>query len=150
MKCVHTEKLFFSILLLLAISGCATTEPASRENPFSTLHLRPIPNSAVDRDAECISLGQEIVRQTSVAQFAAMNQPPMFALGSRALSQQNIAYIQSRRSQIQCDVVRVMTDQPVKSSNESERMSLEMCVKKCTELTSRTAEQCFDSCKDGR
>jgi hypothetical protein len=134
-------------LSALSMSGCATTEPTQRENPFATLHLKPIPSSATDRDSECLLLSQEIVRQGNLAQFAGMNQPPMFALTIRALSQQNIAYIQSRRAQIQCDSVRLVVDPPGKTSSEKEQMSLEMCVKKCAELTARNPEQCFDACK---
>lgn len=116
----------------LALLGCAEEPP---QPTFWDLRDRPIPTDAVFIDQECAWLDREIARQQTLMQ---MSQTSQYALAFMAKGRDNIAALNSRKSQIGCDVQRVEV---------VEKKDIDACFKKCRELTSRTEEACFDACK---
>lgn len=136
--------LFLSIFLIL-LAGCQT----NGDNVFAELIHLPIPNSEEDRNLECASLRSEIARQQSNAQMgAAIATTPIVAVAYQSRARKNIAYLQSRYSQIQCDVIRVAPTQPaVTPEQSSSAMTFDQCFAKCRELTQRTEAECFDLCR---
>jgi hypothetical protein len=139
-----------TMLLLWALallSGCQTPQ---RHNAYADLVDRPMPTSDRDRDQECSWLRSEVARQQSLGQFgSATATTPMMAVAFQAAARKNVAFLRSRYSQIQCDVMRVAPTAPVVPAQPSvaPTMTIEQCVAKCRELTSRTDGECFDSCR---
>lgn len=136
------------IVALGAVSACQTPG-----NSYADLVNRPLPSSDKQRDSECSWLRSEIGRQQSIGQLgASMQQTPQMAIAYQSMARRNIAYLQSRFSQIQCDVVRMaptapVVTQPPPQQQPAESMTLDKCFKKCRELTSQTEAQCFDACR---
>jgi hypothetical protein len=60
-----------------------------------------------------------------------------------AKARDNIAAAESRRSQIQCDVIRIVPAAPAVKS----RTDFDQCFEKCRAVTSRSETECFDACK---
>jgi hypothetical protein len=131
--------------VLAVLSGCHTPH-----NTYAELVNEPPPTSDQNRDAQCAWIRSEIARQQTVGEMgASMQTTPMAAAMYRGVADKNIAYLQSRYSQIQCDVVRVAPTAPVVPAQPSTAptMSLEECVAECRKLTSRTDAECFDACR---
>lgn len=128
------------------LCGCASL---SKPDPYESLVSEPLPSTDSQRDSECAWIVAEKSKKNLAIQYAAQTQPPMTALMWQAVAQKQIGYLDARKSQIQCDVIRIAPTAPVIPQQEvqSKGMTIEMCVAKCKELTSRTAEQCFDSCR---
>lgn len=122
------------MLAALVLAACESTP----ERNYWDLMKEPIPESDSERDQECAKLRSEVARMQSAAQYAAVNTPPQWALFWQAKARDDIAALNSRYSQIQCDVVRI---------KDESRMSFDACFAKCREITDRTESQCFDACK---
>lgn len=140
-------KLFLAAAISVSLlGGCASL---SKPDPYESLVNEPIPTSDSERDSECAWIAAEKSKKHLAIQYAAQTQPPMTALMWQAVAEKQIGYLDARKAQIQCDVIRVAPTAPVIPPKESRSsdMTIEMCVAKCRELTSRTAEQCFDSCR---
>jgi hypothetical protein len=144
-------RLGFCAVVLALTAACQTQS----RNGYADLVNRPLPTSDAQRDSQCAWLRSEVARQQSLGQLgASMQQTPQMAIAYQAMARRNIAYLQSRFSQIQCDVVRVAPTPPVVApaavptkQQSSEGMTLDECFKKCRELTAQTEAQCFDECR---
>jgi hypothetical protein len=136
------------IIGLAAVAACQTPR-----NGYADLVNRPLPASDTQRDSECAWLRSEMARQQSIGQLgASIQQTPQMAIAYQSMARRNIAYLQSRFSQIQCDVVRMAPTAPVVAppparEQPADSMTVEECFKKCRELTSQTEAQCFDTCR---
>lgn len=134
--------------LFCMLQGCETTK--TQERTYADLMNDPLPTSDAEKDRQCAWLRSEIARMQSLAQAAAANTNPYFwGAVWQAKARDNIAALQSRSSQIQCDVVRVAPTAPAippSQPSESSEMSFDQCFAKCRELTDRTESQCFDAC----
>jgi hypothetical protein len=136
------------VIALAGMSACQTPR-----NSYADLVNRPLPTSDAQRDSECSWLRSEMAHQQSIGQLgASMQQTPQMAIAYQSMARRNIAYLQSRFSQIQCDVMRVaptapVVTQPPPQPQPAESMTLDKCFKKCRELTSQTEAQCFDACR---
>lgn len=122
------------LFLALLLAGCATEQPR-----FTTVSSA-MPRTDAERDQECASIRSEKARLQSVMAAAATSQ---YALVFQAKARENIAALDSRAAQIQCDVIRVAPTTPAVPA----KMTLEQCFAKCRELTKQTEAQCFDACK---
>jgi hypothetical protein len=73
----------------------------------------------------------------------------MMAMAYQAKARQDIAYLEARYSQIQCDVIRVAPTAPITPTQalSPPAMTFDECYAKCRELTSRTDAECFDTCR---
>jgi hypothetical protein len=136
-----------AIVGLAAAAACQTPH-----NGYADLVNRPMPTSDAERDHECQWIRSEEARQQSVAQVGStVATTPMMAVAYQSMARKNIAYLQSRYSQIQCNVFRVAPTAPVLQmpppQQSSSNMTVEECFKKCRELTSQTEAQCFDACR---
>ena len=140
-------RLTAAVLCAVALVACQTQRAS---NSFANLVNRPLPTTDAQRDSECAALRSEVARQESLGQMgAAMQQNQMMAMAYLSMTRKNIAYLQSRYSQIQCDVIRVAPTQPIIPgvSKPDNGMTFDQCFAKCRELTSRTENECFDSCR---
>jgi hypothetical protein len=110
-----------------------------------------MPISDADRDHQCANLAAEISRlQTNANIGASMQNSPQMAMAFRGMVERNISYLRSRRSQIQCDVVRFAPTTPIiplAPAQTSTSLSLDQCFAKCRELTKHTEAECFDTCR---
>lgn len=131
------KQILLMIGLLASLWGC---EAQPQQNGFSSLSTRPIPVSDIDRDRECAWINSEIARMRTLAAAGAGSQ---FALAFQAKAQQNIAYLDSRSAQIQCNVIRVAPSSPAIPMPSS----FDACFEQCRRVTDRTKEACFDACK---
>lgn len=94
-------------LLALSLSACQT---ATQPSMWDITKL-PLPTTEAERSQKCVNLAQEVARQESLATMAASSQ---FAPAMIAKSRDNIAALNARRQQIQCDIVRT-TPEPATS-----------------------------------
>ena len=141
-----------SVGVLTVLGGCQT-----HRNTYADLVNQPLPTSDQERNAQCAWIESEIARQQTVGEMgASMQTSPMMAQAYLGMARKNIAYLHSRYSQIQCDVVRVAPTAPAVPPvpppvpppvNTIAPMTIEECVAKCRQLTSRTDAECFDSCR---
>jgi hypothetical protein len=140
------KKLCIAALAIMAVlsSGCQT----NRNNGYADLVNRPAPSSDAEREQECAWLRSEVARQQSLSQIgAASATTPMMAIAYQSMARRNIANLESRYSQIQCDVIRVAPTQPAVSSPAGSGMSFDQCFAKCRQLTGQSESQCFDTCR---
>jgi hypothetical protein len=141
------------LALLLACGSALTLEACqtgSRRNTYADLVNQPLPTTDAERDSQCAWIRSEVARQQSIAQFGAtVATTPMMAVAYQAAARKNIAYLQSRYSQIQCDVVRVAPIAPAVPApvQPAPGMTFDECYSKCRALTSRTDTECFDTCR---
>jgi len=122
-----------SVAAAVTLVACATDPQPKRS--FWDLSQQPVPQTEAERTEQCLALNREVARQTSLYPLAAQTS---YALAYQAKINDNIAALQSRRTQLACDVQQVET---------REKSPINTCFQKCRELTSRTEEQCFDACK---
>lgn len=131
-----------TFLLIFIATGC-TKEPTYTEQ----LNIRPLPKSKQDIQQECSYIRQEIARMQSLYQRASTQQcnprlglclGPMFM----AKSNKNIASLESRASQVQCDAAF----STVKIINNQGTNSIEECISACKDNTNRSSSECFDVC----
>ena len=105
------------MLLWLAVAIGLTTGAAcqtTHHNAYADLVNRPMPASDAQRDHECQWIRSEEERLHTMGQVgASMQTSPQMAMAYQGMARQNIAYLQSRYSQIQCDVFRVAPTAPV-------------------------------------
>jgi hypothetical protein len=103
---------------LLAVSALLTLDACA------DLGNRPLPRSDAARYSECDWIRSEETRQQSLEQQAqslgqlgaSMPMNAALAITYQAMAEKNIADLQSRYAQIQCDVVRVAPTTPVVAS----------------------------------
>ena len=130
----------------LVLDACRT----NRSNGYADLVNQPLPSTDAQRDSQCAWIRSEVARQQSIAQYgSATATTPMMAVAIQSAARKNIAYLQSRYSQIQCDVVRVAPTAPVIPAQPppAPGMTFDECYSKCRALTSRTDTECFDTCR---
>jgi hypothetical protein len=140
----------WAAILVAALTVVGACQTAPRRSPSGDLVNRPMPASDRERDGECSWLRSEVARQQSLAQVgSATATTPMMAVAIQAAARRNIADLQSRYSQVQCDVIRVAPTAPAVPVPPpvAPTMTIEQCVAKCRQLTSRTDGECFDSCR---
>jgi hypothetical protein len=152
----HTIKLI-SLLAPVVLVGCTTFEPAVPA-PGATAYISPPiqraetpPDPETERNRQCAEIRSEIARQRGLQTVApTMASTPQLGALFQAKAQQNIAVQESRYAELQCDVIRVVPGTPVitpAGAATGQQMTFDECFKKCTELTSRSKEECFDACK---
>jgi hypothetical protein len=144
--CVHEMGillLFFTTVF--ALIGCASNE--SRQNYASSVLSRPIPTTLEGKVQECNWIRSEIARQQSLAQYgASMATSPMMAMAYQAAARRNIAALESRASNVQCQsAFSSVVQSPVQGSTNN--LNFDECFSNCQKLTDRTKDQCFDACK---
>jgi hypothetical protein len=132
---------------VLILGACQTAPP---RNGYADLVNQPLPATDAERDQKCANIRAEIARQQSIGQMAAaMQTNAMMAMAYQAKARQNIAYLEARYSQIQCDVIRVAPANATvpAQAQPASGMTFDECYTKCHALTSRTDAECFDACR---
>jgi hypothetical protein len=122
------------LVSMLAASGCAHGNDQSYVEQLSAM---PMPVGEAQVRSECGRIRSEIARMQSISASAT----GQFALVFQAMARNNIAGLESRAANIGC--ASAFSSQPVPASSAS---PIQQCVAACKANTSRTSEQCFDSC----
>ena len=133
--------LVVSFGMLVFVAGCG---PQQSRGPSYTQQVidRPNPTTDDDRARECLSIRQEMARQQGIGSYVAGSQSsPMMAAAVGVNTRQRMAALEQRAANIGCTAAFSPATAP------SAKMGFEQCYSKCLELTGRTKEQCFDSCK---
>lgn len=136
-RSVVSQAVWYGVLLATLISGCQAQAP---QKSYWSLMKEPMPTSNEARDTQCARLRGEITRMQTMQQMVA---PGPSAIMLAAKMRDNIAALESRRSQIQCDVIRVAPTEAV----VPQRTDFDQCFAKCRSVTSRSENECFDACK---
>jgi hypothetical protein len=127
------------LALALLVVGCSS-QP--RQSYADAVLSRPLPASDAERQSECTWVRGEIARQTSLAEVGSTTaNPPMMAMVFQATARNNIAALNSRASNIQCNAA--FSNAPAAPSYGQ---TFDQCFARCQQLTDRTKNQCFDAC----
>lgn len=148
-------RLFVFAAATLLLVGCAT--PPQEPDPPRYWDLptsRVLPETEGERATECGRIRDEMARVQSIAQavgaraVAAPRQSgpfqtfsyaqatgPAMAAAIQAKAARSLAHLETRAAEVGCRAA--FSDAP----------DLRWCVTQCQDLTSRTAEQCFDVCR---
>jgi len=122
-------------ITLLTLGGCASEPKQSYTDRIAQI---PAPTNEAERQSKCTWLRSEIARQQNMAAYAASQVQGTYALAAQMQTRNNIAVVESRASDFGCYAAF--------SGSRPEASSISSCVAACKENTSRTPEQCFDSC----
>jgi hypothetical protein len=137
--------LLWQILLSSVLLGCAQQPRQSHADGIAQI---PSPQDDNDRQRKCAWIRSEIARQQGMgAAVASMQTNQMMAIAVRSQAQQNIANLESRASDFGC--YAAFSNRPAVDAaapQAQSRSTIESCVAACKANTSRTPEQCFDSC----
>lgn len=135
---------FTPILVIIAsifIYSCETTS-AQQNGPgywdLPTTHRMPA--NEQERQEECARIRQEMARVQSwvdggIRMFTMPQQQALIIQRGN----QNMAALENRAAQVGC--TKAFTDAPA-----SKELSFDACFEKCKKYTTRTNEECFDSC----
>lgn len=120
------------IACVCSLLGCA-----SQPTYLDQLAAKPMPVGEAQVRSECGWIRSEIARMQSISATAS----GQYAMVFQAMARNNIAGLESRAANVGC--AAAFSNQPLPTSTSN---PIQQCVAACKENTSRTAEQCFDSC----
>ena len=123
------------ILIAALLAGCAQSPP----QPSYSDHLAqlPVPQTNDERQKACSYIRSEIARMQNIAMVSASQLQPMYAMNIQIGARKNIAALESKAAEFRCTAAFAERQVPT---------AIESCVATCKTNTSRTPEQCFDSC----
>lgn len=124
-------------LLILGLTGCASESKQSYAEQIASLSP---PTSPEEKRQKCGYLRSEIARQQNIAAYSGTQMQGVYALAAQMQVRNNIAAVESRASDFGCLAAFGSTPAAVGTSDISS------CITACKENTTRTPEQCFDSC----
>ena len=132
------KKCFYLLVFCsLLVSACATNSQSGQSYADYIAQISA-PVNENERQSKCAWIRSEIARQQNIANYAAGQMQGMYAMAAQMQSRNNIATLESRASVFNC--------YSAFSGTRSEPSKIEACVSSCKLNTSRSAEQCFDSC----
>jgi hypothetical protein len=126
-------KLVVVLFLAFAVTGCASPPSYSEQ-----VRSRPLPITSSTVDSECRWIRSEIARMESLRHATATSD---FHLMFAAQTRQNIAELEARAARVGCRAAFSDTGPHLEQSSK-----IEQCIAACRANTSRTSEQCFESC----
>ena len=127
-----------SIGVFVGITACLVGWQSEPQVTYAeTLSKIAVPQTDVERQKSCAWIRSEIARMRSISASSTTLMAPMFALAMQAQAQSNIAALESRAAEFRCSAAFAERQPPT---------GIQACVAACRENTSRTPEQCFDSC----
>lgn len=125
-------------LLMVCLNSCAH-DTASRGTTYAEqISQRPLPTTEQGVAQECGWIRSEIARMQSLGQLAA-GRALMVGV---VMARNNIATLESRAANLRCGAA--FSSPHVIEQKQSSR--IDDCIRACKENTSRTSEECFDSC----
>ena len=130
--------------VIAAVAGCAVQQPSPYSDVASLLNAPP-PQTHEELAQRCMYLRQEIAQQRTIASTAPRVSPGVTILSIQEQASRNIAALTARYASLGCNEAPVMQGKPATPQDKGDYIDL--CMAKCKQYTSRTPEQCFDSCK---
>jgi hypothetical protein len=131
--------MIFRLHFLLAtclLAGCAAQTPPQPSYAEQIAQL-PQPKDSEERQRACSYIRSEIARMQNIAMVGSAQLQPTYALGIQIGARNNIAALESKAAEFRCTAAFAERQAP---------SSIESCVATCKANTTRSAEQCFDSC----
>lgn len=120
-----------AVVLTLTMMGCSTPPQPSE---YDLVMKRPKPATGEAQQQECSWIATSLERQKSLAGYvAATSTYPAMAVAYQDATQRNMAVLHSRAQQISCQAAAA-------------NAPFDQCFARCTQVTSRTKDQCFDAC----
>ena len=129
---------------LSILAGCAAQQ-ASPYPDLASLLNAPLPQNRQELTKQCFYLQRKISQQRAFESTAATTQPGTTILIIQNDAERNIAALTQRSNNLGCD--NIIDAQSGPTPVEDKGNYIDMCMAKCKQYTSRTPEQCFDSCK---
>ncbi|WP_315809460.1 hypothetical protein [Pseudomonas sp. C9-3] len=131
------KRILLTILVATVLPGCETG-PTYRQQ----IENRPLPVTAEEKQKECSMLRSEIARINTAPVYI----PPgpnagLFMIAAQQRAADSIAVVENRAAAVQCTAAfsNVVT-------TSSPPVDINACITACKANTSRSPEQCFDSC----
>ena len=122
-----------SVCIVLGSISCS--QQPSYEESLATI---PPPVDDGDRQRKCAWIRSEMARQQNIAQYGSATLQGPYAMAVQMNARNNTAALESRASDFGCYAAF--------SNNRPAPSGIEDCTQTCKANTSRTSEQCFDSC----
>jgi hypothetical protein len=126
------------------LTGCATQRTSPYPDVASLLNA-PLPQNDQELTRQCDYLRQEIAQQRTVESTATTTLPGTTILSIQEGASRNIAALTARSAKLGCDAAFNAKSEP--AATQEYGSHIDTCMAKCKQYTSRTPEQCFDSCK---
>jgi hypothetical protein len=126
------------------LAGCAAQRTSPYPDVASALSA-PLPQNDQELTRQCDYLRQEIAQQRTIESTAATTLPGTTILSIQEEASQNIAALMAKSAKLGCDAVFNAKSEP--TATQEYGAHIDTCMAKCKQYTSRTPEQCFDSCK---
>ena len=124
-------KLLAVVALSAALAACSTPRVPTE---YDVVLKRPRPATEDARRDECSWIETSMAREKKLVTYVtATSTYPATALAYQDASQRNLSVLRSRSQQIGCQAAAASAP-------------FDQCFARCTQLTERTKEQCFDSC----
>ncbi len=124
-------------IVWLIACACSLLGCASQPTYLDQLAAKPMPVGEAQVRSECGWIRSEIARMQSISATAY----GQYAMLFQAMARNNIAGLESRAANVGC--AAAFSSQPLPTNTVS---PIQQCVATCKANTSRTPEQCFDSC----
>ena len=121
----------------LNVFACALLGCASEPTYLDQLSAKPMPTGEAQVRSECGWIRSEIARMQSISATVSGQDAMVF----QAMARNNIAGLESRAANVGC--IAAFSSQSLPTIVVS---PIQQCVATCKANTSRTPEQCFDSC----
>ena len=126
------------------LAGCAAQQAGPYRDVSSLLNAPP-PQTFEELTQQCTYLRQEIAQQRTIASTDAVVLPGTTILSIQEKASGNIDALTTRSLSIGCNKVFNSQDKP--AAKQENGNYIDLCMAKCRQYTSRTPEECFDSCK---
>ena len=123
------------VAAILFLFGCASEPEQSYDEKIAAISP---PANEKERQEKCGWLRSEMARQQNIAAYGASQMQGNFSLLAQIQARKNLATLESRASDFGCLAAF--------SNVRGESSGIDACIASCKKNTSRTSEQCFDSC----
>ena len=134
------------------LAGCAAHVPSPYPDVTALLNAPP-PQTRQELAQRCIYLRQEILLQRTKEDTASIVLPNTTLLSDQQDAARNIAALKAKSADLGCDKLPDKQSRPAIAPSATPATSedigsyIDICMAKCKQYTSRTPEECFDSCK---
>jgi hypothetical protein len=127
----------FLVLAIFVSTLCGCATGPSQPTYLEQVAALPKPANEREREDMCSKLRAEIARVQNMAAYGSTYLQPNFAMYAQMAARNNVAALEAKAAEFRCSAAFAERNPP---------SAIEACVAACRANTTRSPEQCFDSC----